>query len=85
MIPAECRYHDLRQIFGSRCAEQGIAVMAIKDLMGHASEMTTLRRMHAGEDHKLRAFRHDRMKWQEYSEQAVTSTETSRGSVGRSA
>jgi integrase len=55
-IRNKCRFHDLRHTFGSRCAQLGMDVMTIKELMGHAS-VTTMRYMHVGEDHKRRAMR----------------------------
>ena len=70
-ISSKCRFHDLRHTFGSRCAQLGMDVMTIKELMGHASVTTTMRYMHVGEDHKRRALREAAAKWQENSDGIV--------------
>ena len=41
------RFHDLRHTFGTRLADAGVDVVKIKELMGHASIVTTMRYMHA--------------------------------------
>jgi integrase len=71
-ISPKCRFHDLRHTFGSRCAQLGMDVMTIKELMGHASVTTTMRYMHVGEDHKRRALREAAAKWQKNSDATVT-------------
>src|SRR6185369_6432170 len=50
MLPAcreasitDFRFHDLRHTFGTRLAEAGVDVVKIKELMGHASIVTTMR------------------------------------------
>jgi integrase len=40
-------FHDLRHTFGTRLADAGVDVVKIKELMGHASIVTTMRYMHA--------------------------------------
>jgi integrase len=72
-IPSKCRFHDLRHTFGSRCAQLGMDVMTIKELMGHSSVTTTMRYMHVGEDHKRRALREASQKWAENSDKIVKS------------
>jgi integrase len=71
-ISTKCRFHDLRHTFGSRCAQLGMDVMTIKELMGHAAVTTTMRYMHVGEDHKRRALREAAAKWQKNSDYTVT-------------
>lgn len=82
-IPSKCRFHDLRHTFGSRCAQLGIDVMTIKELMGHSSVTTTMRYMHVGEDHKRRALREAARKWASNSDKIVKSavSEESRNRV----
>ena len=70
-IPKQCRFHDLRHTFGSRCAQLGMVVMTIKELMGHSSVTTTMRYMHVGEDHKRRALREAAQKWAQNSVKIV--------------
>jgi integrase len=41
------RFHDLRHTFGTRLADAGVDVVKIKELMGHASIVTTMRYIHA--------------------------------------
>ncbi len=36
-------FHDLRHTFGTRLADAGVDVVKIKELMGHASIVTTMR------------------------------------------
>jgi hypothetical protein len=40
------RRHDLRHTFGSRPAQAGVALQAIKELMGHSGFSVTLRYAH---------------------------------------
>jgi integrase len=40
-------FHDLRHTFGTRLANAGVDVVKIKELMGHASIVTTMRYIHA--------------------------------------
>jgi integrase len=40
-------FHDLRHTFGTRLADAGVDVVKIKELMGHASIVTTMRYIHA--------------------------------------
>src|SRR6266496_712441 len=40
-------FHDLRHTFGTRLADAGVDVVKIKELLGHASIVTTMRYMHA--------------------------------------
>ena len=40
------RFHDLRHTFGTRLANAGVDVVKIKELMGHASIVTTMRYIH---------------------------------------
>lgn len=46
-------WHKLRHTFASRLAEKGVAVMTIKELMGHSDIRTTMRYAHLGQ-HTLR-------------------------------
>jgi integrase len=39
-------FHDLRHTFGTRLADAGVDVLKIKELMGHASIVTTMRYIH---------------------------------------
>jgi integrase len=45
-------FHDLRHTFGTRLADAGVDVVKIKELMGHASIVTTMRYMHATDQGK---------------------------------
>lgn len=45
-------FHDLRHTFGTRLADAGVDVVKIKELMGHASIVTTMRYIHATEKGK---------------------------------
>ena len=45
-------FHDLRHTFGSRLADAGVDVVKIKELMGHASIVTTMRYIHATDQGK---------------------------------
>lgn len=44
--------HDLRHTFGTRLADAGVDVVKIKELMGHASIVTTMRYIHATDQGK---------------------------------
>ena len=46
------RFHDLRHTFGTRLADAGVDVVKIKELMGHASIVTTIRYIHATDQGK---------------------------------
>jgi len=46
------RFHDLRHTFGTRLADTGVDVVKIKELMGHASIVTTMRYIHATDQGK---------------------------------
>jgi integrase len=46
------RFHDLRHTFGTRLANAGVDVVKIKELMGHASIVTTMRYIHATDQGK---------------------------------
>ena len=53
----QCRHHrfqvhDLRHTFGTRLADAGVDVVKIKELMGHASIVTTMRYIHATDQGK---------------------------------
>src|ERR687896_451737 len=48
-------FHDLRHTFGTRLADAGVDVVKIKELMGHASIVTTMRYIHATDRGKRRA------------------------------
>ena len=45
-------FHDLRHTFGTRLADAGVDVVKIKELMGHASIVTTMRYIHATDQGK---------------------------------
>ena len=45
-------FHDLRHTFGIRLADAGVDVVKIKELMGHASIVTTMRYIHATDQGK---------------------------------
>ena len=49
------RLHDLRHCFASRLARRGVDLVIIKELMGHASIVTTQRYLHSRANEKLRA------------------------------
>jgi len=49
---ADFRFHDLRHTFGTRLADAGVDVVKIKELMGHASIVTTMRYIHATDQGK---------------------------------
>lgn len=46
-------WHKLRHTFASRLAEKGVALLTIKELMGHSDVRTTMRYAHLGQ-HTLR-------------------------------
>jgi len=46
------RFHDLRHTFGTRLADAGVDVVKIKEFMGHASIVTTMRYIHATDQGK---------------------------------
>jgi integrase len=46
------RFHDLRHTFGTRLADAGVDVVKVKELMGHASIVTTMRYIHATDQGK---------------------------------
>jgi len=48
-------FHDLRHTFGTRLADAGVDVVKIKELMGHASIVTTMRYIHATDQGKREA------------------------------
>jgi integrase len=45
-------FHDLRHTFGTRLADAGVDIVKIKELMGHASIVTTMRYIHATDQGK---------------------------------
>ena len=45
-------FHDLRHTFGTRLPDAGVDVVKIKELMGHASIVTTMRYIHATDQGK---------------------------------
>ena len=45
-------FHDLRHTFGTRLADAGVDVVKIKELMGQASIVTTMRYIHATDQGK---------------------------------
>jgi integrase len=49
------RFHDLRHTFGTRAADAGVPLPAIRDVMGHRSIHTTERYAHATDEGKRRA------------------------------
>ena len=63
MVEAACRnaglsnlrFHDLRHTFGTRAADAGVPLPAIRDVMGHRSIQTTERYAHATDEGKRRA------------------------------
>jgi len=52
---ADLRFHDLRHTFGTRAADAGVPLPAIRDVMGHKSTQTTERYAHATDEGKRRA------------------------------
>jgi len=55
LIGLDFRIHDLRHTFGTTLAAEGVDVVTIKDLMGHANIKTTMRYLHAAPDRNKRA------------------------------
>ena len=49
------RFHDLRHTFGTRAADAGVPLPAIRDVMGHNSTQTTERYAHATDEGRRRA------------------------------
>lgn len=49
------KFHDLRHTFGSRLARNGANLNLIRELMGHASILTTQRYLHSQADEKRQA------------------------------
>ena len=45
-------FHDLPHTFGTRLADAGVDIVKIKELMGHASIVTTMRYIHATDQGK---------------------------------
>lgn len=45
-------FHDLRHTFGTRLADAGVDIVKIKELMGNASIVTTMRYIHATDQGK---------------------------------
>ncbi|HKG61754.1 MAG TPA: site-specific integrase [Pyrinomonadaceae bacterium] len=46
-------FHDLRHTFGTRLADAGVDVVKIKELVGHASIVTTMHYIHATDPGKF--------------------------------
>lgn len=51
----ELHFHDLRHTFGSRLVRNGANINLVKELMGHASIVTTQRYLHSQADEKKQA------------------------------
>ena len=51
----DLRFHDLRHTFGTRAADAGVPLPAIRDVMGHKSTTMTERYAHATNEGKRRA------------------------------
>ena len=51
------RFHDLRHTFGSRLAQRGVPLPAIKELMGHSSITVTMRYAHMAPSDRANAVR----------------------------
>jgi len=51
------RFHDLRHTFASHLVMNGVDVMTVKELLGHASLTMTLRYTHLAPDHRMRAIK----------------------------
>ena len=47
-------FHDLRHTFATRLADAGVDVVKIKELMGHASIVKTMRYLHATDQGSVR-------------------------------
>jgi integrase len=52
---SDLRFHDLRHTFGTRAADAGVPLNAIRDVMGHKSIAMTERYAHATNEGKRRA------------------------------
>ena len=52
---ADLRFHDLRHTFGTRAADAGVPLNAIRDVMGHKTTAMTERYAHATDEGKRRA------------------------------
>jgi integrase len=51
----DLRFHDLRHTFGTRAADAGVPLNAIRDVMGHKTTTMTERYAHATDEGKRRA------------------------------
>ncbi|MGH9825804.1 MAG: tyrosine-type recombinase/integrase, partial [Blastocatellia bacterium] len=51
----DLRFHDLRHTFGTRAADAGVPLNAIRDVMGHKSTAMTERYAHATDEGKRKA------------------------------
>lgn len=52
---SDLRFHDLRHTFGTRAADAGVPLNAIRDVMGHKTTTMTERYAHATDEGKRRA------------------------------
>ena len=52
---ADLRFHDLRHTFGTRAADAGVPLPAIRDVMGHKTTTMTERYAHATDEGRRRA------------------------------